>query len=144
MQAPRMSETVIISPFIFTADRGRSLVIGGELCRGSDKLCSLLFHILQRSRTTTWTLEQTMARYFWQVVPENTYRQVIHHCFYPDRKSLFSESRALDLGQNAMLILFGRQSEESSPDALSYGFYRLSGNHLTLWLVICFPLNEKI
>lgn len=34
-----VSEAVIISPFIFTDDKNRSTIIGGELCRDSDKLC---------------------------------------------------------------------------------------------------------
>lgn len=41
-----LSEAVIISPFIFTGDRSRSSVIGGESCKDSDKLCPTLFHIL--------------------------------------------------------------------------------------------------
>lgn len=41
-----VSEAAIISPFISTDDRDRSIVIGGELCKDSDTLCSTLFHIL--------------------------------------------------------------------------------------------------
>lgn len=41
-----ISEAVIISPFIFTSDRDRSTVIGGESCKDSDKLCPTVFHIL--------------------------------------------------------------------------------------------------
>lgn len=106
MQAMRLSEAVIISPFIFTGDRDRSAVIGRESHKDSDKLCSTLFHILQGTLTNRWTLEQTTARYFWQVVPENMYRQVIHHHLYPDHKSLFSKSCALDSGQTIVFILF--------------------------------------
>lgn len=41
-----LSEAVIISPFIFSDDRDRSTVIGGQLYEDSDKLCSTRFHIL--------------------------------------------------------------------------------------------------
>lgn len=41
-----VSGAIIISPFISTTDRDRSTVIGRRLYRDSDKLCSILFHIL--------------------------------------------------------------------------------------------------
>ena len=107
-----VSGAVIISPFIFTGDRDRSRVIGRELCRDSDKLCSTLCHILSGTLTTRRTLEQTMARYFWHIVPESTYHQVIHHHLHPDNKSLFSKSYSLDSGQTLVFILVHWQDKE--------------------------------
>lgn len=136
-----VSGAVIISPFIFPGDRDRSTVIGRELCRDSDKLYSTLFHILSRTLTTRWTLEQTMARYFWHVVPESTYRQVIHHHLYPDNKSLFSKSYSLDSGKTLVFILVRWQDKEKPLDTLSYEFYCFSGKHVTHFLLSCSPSN---
>ena len=132
-----VSGAIIISPFISTTDRDRSTVIGRRLFRDSDKLCSTLFHILSGTLTTGRTLEQTMARYFWQAVPESLYRWVIHHHLYPHHKSLFSKSYTLDSGKTLVFILARWQDEEQPLYALPYGLYCFSGNHFTHFVVTC-------
>ena len=91
--------------------------------------------------TTGRTLEQTMARYFWQAVPESLYRWVIHHHLYPHHKSLFSKSYTLDSGKTLVFILACWQDEKQPLYALPYGLYCFSGNHFTHFVVTCSSLD---
>lgn len=54
-----VSEAIIISPFISIDDRNRSTVIGGELCRDSDKLC-FIYSIFYRESVQSNELWDTL------------------------------------------------------------------------------------
>lgn len=113
-----VSEAVIISPFIFHWWQGQEHSNWSRLVQRQIVSHCLPYFIesaydRMNSRTDYGSLLLT-------VLPESTHHQVIHHRLYPDHKSLFSKSHALDLGQ---IILFW------------LAIRRRASSHLPLWIL---------